>query len=227
MALSRYFPYVLIAGAHLAGIVLQTTWLTQWTKPLLLPLLAIGFYANAQNRLRAPWQMVCIFFFSWMGDVLLQIPGTTFFLAGLGSFLLAQISYSSFFIQFPPKGPGVLAHKPWQAIPYFLYLGGMLWILWPGLDPALRIPVAVYSVFLVGMGLTAFGFRQKTKTTWGWWIIVGSILFILSDSLIALDRFSEMAVWHPRFSIMITYILAQFFLINGIDRALGITQPRP
>jgi uncharacterized membrane protein YhhN len=220
MVSSRYLPYVLIACAHLAGISWQVTWLTQWTKPLLIPLLALAFYSNASVRSGATWQLVCIFLFSWLGDVLLQFSGTTYFLAGLGSFLLAQISYTSFFIQYPPKGLGSLASKPWGAIPYLLYLICMLWFLWPGLDAALRIPVAVYSVFLVGMGLSAFGFRQKTKAPWGWWIVLGSILFVLSDSLIALDRFSDMPVWHPRFSIMITYILAQGLLIYGIDRTL-------
>jgi len=220
MASSRYLPFILTACAHLAGISLQITWLTQWTKPLLIPLLALAFYSNASVRSGASWQLVCIFLFSWLGDVLLQFSGITYFLAGLGSFLLAQISYTSFFIQHPPKGFGSLANRPWGAIPYLLYLISMLWFLWPGLDAALRIPVAVYSVFLVGMGLSAFGFRQKTKALWGWWIVLGSVLFVLSDSLIALDRFSDMPVWHPRFFIMITYILAQGLLIYGIDRTL-------
>lgn len=221
MALPRYIPYALIACAHLSGISLQVTSLTQWTKPLLIPLLALAFYSKTSLRSRgAPWQLVCIFLFSWLGDVLLQFSGATYFLAGLGSFLLAQISYTSFFIQFPPKGLGSLASRPWEAIPYLLYLFCMLWLLWPGLDAALRIPVAVYSVFLVGMGISAFGFRQKTKPALGWWIVSGSILFVLSDSLIALDRFSEITVWHPQLSIMITYILAQGFLIYGIDSTL-------
>lgn len=222
MPSSRYLPYILIACAHLAGILVQVHWLTQWTKPLLLPALAIGFYRNASNRTRAPWQMAGVFLFSWLGDVLLQFSGTTFFLAGLGSFLIAQLCYSSFFLRSKPRGIGILSRKPWLGIPYLLYLSAMLWFLWPGLDPALRIPVVVYSTFLVGMGLCAFGFRQKTTSTWGRGIVLGSILFILSDSLIALDRFSDTEVWHPRFSIMITYILAQGILIFGIDKSLAL-----
>jgi len=221
MAFPRYSPYILIGCAHLLGIFFQLSWLTQWSKPLLIPALALAFYSKPAIRSRAPWQLVSIFLFSWLGDVLLQFPTTTHFLAGLGSFLLAQISYSSFFIQFPTRGLGTLTKRPWTAIPYLFYLCCMLWFLWPGLDPALRMPVVVYSTFLVGMGLTAFGFRQKTKRSPGWWIVLGSILFILSDSLIALDRFSEITVWSPRISIMVTYILAQGLLIYGIDKTLG------
>jgi len=223
MASSRYVLYILVACAHLAGILFQVEWLHQWTKPILIPVLAFTFYSILHIRSRAPRALIGVFLFSFLGDVLLQFSGTAYFLVGLGCFLLAQISYITFFLGFPPKGIGALAKRPWEAIPYLLYLAGMLWLLWPGLDIGLRLPVAVYSIVLVGMGLSAFGFRQKTTQPWGWWIVIGSLFFIISDSLIALDRFSEMAVWHPRFSIMITYVLAQGFLIYGIGKTITTT----
>lgn len=110
--------------------------------------------------------------------------------------------------------------RPWMVLPFTLYLAGMLWILWPGLDFGLRIPVVVYSLALVTMGIFATGMLDKVKATTAYLLVTGALLFILSDSFIALDRFSTRVLWQPRLLIMSTYIAAQGLLCWGVIRAL-------
>lgn len=213
--------YLIVAFTHLAGILLALPTLITFTKPLLLPLLAISFLWNTLRPLSAFAKTILLaFFFSWLGDVLLMRAGqTTFFLAGLGAFFLAQVSYIRAFGWFPRRGIRIFRTRPWLVLPFVLYLAAMLWMLWPGLDAGLRIPVVVYSLALVTMGIFATGMLDKVKMSTAYLLIAGAILFILSDSCIALDRFSGWSLWQPRLLIMGTYIAAQGLLCRGAIRA--------
>ncbi|MDV7397890.1 lysoplasmalogenase family protein, partial [Arthrospira platensis SPKY1] len=77
------------------------------TKPLLLTLLSLWFYLELRPlRTRAVRLIQAGLIFSIGGDTLLMLVGNgpkneDFFLLGLGSFLLAQISYLAGFLSFP------------------------------------------------------------------------------------------------------------------------------
>jgi uncharacterized membrane protein YhhN len=47
---------------------------------------------------------------------------------------------------------------------------------------------------------------------------LGAILFILSDSVIALNKFKsdDLNIPMPRLIIMVTYILGQFLIVEGV-----------
>jgi uncharacterized membrane protein YhhN len=59
--------------------------------------------------------------------------------------------------------------------------------------------------------------EKSAPSKQGMMVLIGALLFIISDSLIALDRFSDMRIWNPQFSIMITYIMAQGLIVYGIE----------
>lgn len=219
-----FILYGLIALLHLGGIATgQSAILLLLTKSLLLPLLAFAFLGSVSSLRSAFAKMILVaFFFSWMGDVLLLQSGqTTFFLAGLGAFLLAQLSYLRAFWSYSPRGMRTLQSYPWTVGSFILYLIAMLVILWPKLSSAFRLPVVVYSLALVSMGIFATGMMGKVSKGTGFLFLGGAILFILSDSIIALDRFSSWALWQPRFLIMSTYIAAQGLLCVGAIRAIS------
>ena len=88
---------------------------------------------------------------------------------------------------------------------YFIIMGVLLF---PRLGDML-IPVAAYLFIILAMGISAaLGTANRTL------VIVGALLFILSDSLIAINRFLT-PVPLAGFLIMITYYLAQFFITFG------------
>lgn len=160
--------------------------------------------------------------FSGLGDILLlfveqQAQGMLFFAAGLGSFLLAHLAYIYSFWIFPPAKK---IQTSFGVALFFISLAVLLLsYLWQDIPSALRIPVTVYALTICTMGIAAFGMNKKVLKVAGLWLILGALCFILSDSLIAINKFkSAVNIWQPRLSIMFTYILAQWLLINGIIR---------
>jgi uncharacterized membrane protein YhhN len=59
------------------------------------------------------------------------------------------------------------------------------------------------------MGLTAIQGRFPVR-----WIVLGAFSFILSDSLIALDKFLHPLPYN-NYSVMITYYAAQWMIVHG------------
>jgi uncharacterized membrane protein YhhN len=56
---------------------------------------------------------------------------------------------------------------------------------------------------------------RKEQSTENLWLLIGAILFIFSDSLIAVDKFYQPNEIYG-VSIMITYILAQFLICKAM-----------
>lgn len=85
----------------------------------------------------------------------------------------------------------------------------MFMILRPYLD-SFKIPVIIYGLFLTTMTITAVLIKTNNNL-----ILIGSFLFILSDSMIAVGKFI-----HPFFGVhqlvWITYYIAQLFIPIGI-----------
>lgn len=145
--------------------------------------------------------------FSGCGDILLHIDGVAYFVHGLGSFLIAHLFYIAAFI---PQ-PAITRSR----LPVLLVIGvyGVIVaaLLFPHLGDML-IPVAAYLFIILAMGISAaLGTANDTL------VIVGAGLFILSDSLIAINRFLA-PVPLSDLLIMVTYYLAQFSITLGASR---------
>ena len=61
--------------------------------------------------------------------------------------------------------------------------------------------------------LALLNYRNE-KSTENTWLLIGALIFIISDSLIALNKFYEPSEFYG-ISIMITYILAQFLICKA------------
>lgn len=173
------------------------------TKPLLMLLLA-GFVGLESKSL------LVVLFFAWLGDVFLLIPGDNplFFQLGLGSFLFMQFAYIRLF-HLRSRG-----FWHWALLPIAIYVVSLLSFLWPHLAEGLRIPVLVYAVALGAM--LYFGIKLSDQV-----IFWGALLFVISDSLLALGKFYY-AIPGNSFWVMSTYILAQLLLITRL-RKLQLT----
>jgi uncharacterized membrane protein YhhN len=81
----------------------------------------------------------------------------------------------------------------------------------------LRIPVLAYSLVLATMSLSAqnlYGLIQNKAYAW---LVPGTVLFVISDSLIAFNKFGH-PIPDASFLIMGTYILAQYLIYEGVKQ---------
>lgn len=216
----HYWPFIAVGITHLLCILINPS-LAPYSKPFLIPLLALGFGLGRIRRKRVSGDHILFaaLFFSWLGDLLMmQSTQDLYFMAGIGSFFIAQISFMRLFYRRPSLGLQVLRNQYIPIVLFVLYWVMMLIYLWPQLAGPLRFPIAAYSAVLVGMGIFAYAVKEKSAPSkQGMMVLIGALLFIISDSLIALDRFSDMRIWNPQFSIMITYIMAQGLIVYGIE----------
>ncbi len=155
--------------------------------------------------------------FSWVGDVALmfdrQYP--ILFIVGLGGFLLAHLNYTYVFIR-SGKRIYTISRLAWIGIPLMmLYTVGLISNLWPHLNE-LKIPVFVYAIVLMFMGLAAV--IRNTKVGYHW-VLLGAILFVISDSFLAVNKFI-FPIEYSDVYIMTTYGLAQLFIVLGLSKLI-------
>ena len=193
------------------------------SKPLLMPLLLAWFYAANATHWSAFYQWIAIgFVFSFGGDTLLMFvendpPRAAFFLYGLISFLFAHLCYLVTFWKYTPTQKGLVEQQPAWLIAFAVVLVGNILILWPGLPQALQMPVGIYSSVIVLMGVSALNLYKKIPKRAARTIFWGALLFILSDSLIGLNKFRSDAFTIPyvRVLIMLFYLAGQYLIAKG------------
>lgn len=148
---------------------------------------------------------------SLIGDVFLMLPRDRF-VPGLASFLLAHVAYIVAFASGTPLGtvPAVLALLLIAAVP-------VLRLLWPTLGP-MRLPVLLYSATIILMVWRAWGRRSLLPSPGATLAAVGATLFMISDGLLAVDRFHRPLPFAPTL-IMTTYVAAQTMIAASISVA--------
>jgi len=148
--------------------------------------------------------------FSLAGDVLL-LRSDHFFTLGLFAFLLTHIAYLFAFTRgtrFPARlGIWVL---------YLLFAACCNVLLFSWLPAGLRLPVAVYSLFLLSMAAQAMGRSLLLRTTAARFAAIGALLFVLSDGLLAVDRFYRPLRYAPLL-ILVPYYAAQWLIASSTD----------
>lgn len=202
-------------------------------KPLVMISLIVFFTRETYSRQRlGVFLMQGALFFSLLGDVFLMIPdeGPTFFILGLGAFLLAHVAYIGVFSYWPEPvegEPAILRRKWWLWIPFLTYGLGLVYLVYPELG-ALWWPVMIYAAVLMGMVLAALNRWKRVPDESFGYVFLGAMLFMLSDSLIALDRFGQAILSIPLAHtwIMMTYMSAQYLIVRGMLKAYRATDPR-
>jgi len=213
-----FFAVVIV---ELLGRLYDNIILEYAAKPLIMILIAVFFLIYAEKKtFRVP--VLLAFFFSWVGDMFLMFSGgydnEMFFFAGVGGFFLAQCMYIFIFIKYAEsKSRGFLIKSPLWIILPLTYLVGIYILLYPGLEGMMRPIILVYAISLVGMLIVALNRKGRVGLGSFRWIFVGSIFFVISDSLIALNKFYfEDGFANAGFWIMLTYITAQYYIMKGL-----------
>jgi uncharacterized membrane protein YhhN len=188
-----------------------------FTKPFLLIWIAIYFFLNTGN-IRRDLFIYLAFLFSWIGDMFLMlahIKGMLFY-AGVGGFFIAQISYIKVFTgDIKSDNKGLVFIKPAWLIPFALYLAAILYLILGGMKGFMIPIITVYAFSLISMSVFALNRKGLVGAKSFNLVFIGSLLFVLSDSMIAINRFfTEFS--GSSFLIMLTYFVAQYLIASGL-----------
>ncbi len=209
--------YLLILAINiLSQIWALPTWVLPVSKSLLMPVLMVILIASIPRPLPGLiFVILAALFFSWAGDVFLlfQLQSTGFFIAGLVSFLCAHLAYITFFVKIIKPAAGWWEKNIIIVIMVLAYGLLLLALLWKNLGD-MQIPVLIYTICIVSMLLTCMRTQPDLPKSIWIWIGVGAWLFVMSDSILALNKFMQpFPLAMPL--IMLTYGLAQLLIVIG------------
>lgn len=150
--------------------------------------------------------------FALLGDVLLMFAELSphFFSAGLVAFLLAHLYYVLVFFKHRNGDRSPLVF----IVILLIYALVLFYFLKDGLGVML-FPVIIYMSIILTMATAAYLRKNKVNSMSYRLVFTGAIFFMISDSILALNRFYESIPW-SNISIMITYAIAQYLIVLGI-----------
>jgi len=143
--------------------------------------------------------------FSLAGDVFLMLPSDRF-VAGLVAFLIAHLFYIAAFVS------EISALTWWPLVPVVIYGIVVYTILAPSLGK-LKLPVLAYIVVITIMAWLAWERWSQTGQSGALLASVGAVLFVISDTILALNRFR--GAFKPARALNLTTYFAAQWLIAG------------
>lgn len=164
-----------------------------------LPLLALGAGPALPLVL-----LSAAFLFSALGDLFLAMKGDARnFPRGLAAFLVSHLFYIAVMLPLASE-PATLSLK---AVSLAVGLGAiaLYFTLAPSLGK-LKLPVGAYLVAIVVMALSALAIPEGAP-----WLGLGAVLFVISDSVIAFDKFKS-PVPARGLIVWVTYYLGQVLM---------------
>ncbi|WGH75795.1 lysoplasmalogenase [Tenacibaculum tangerinum] len=200
--------FLLVAITDVYAVITQNKTLEMVFKPLLMTTLAVVYLVSVK---KPSFWLVSALFFSFWGDVFL-LDKTNFFVFGLASFLVAHLLYIKITISFLYKDTAVKTVI--SAIPFVLLFVGLLGVIYSNLGDML-LPVLVYGVTISTFGTAALLNYCQQKSTANLWLLLGALLFIASDSLIALNNFHTPKPLYD-IAIIVLYIVSQYLIVRAV-----------
>lgn len=212
--------FIFSSVGNLAGKFVGGHILAMCTKPLIVPSLALFCWLLLKEndvRGRKVATLMLAMAFGALGDILLMFNGQTFFLAGLLAFLVGHIFY---FLTIPEPRK-VTGTK--EVLMRFMILAILLAVT--------TIPAHAFDVkgFLGGCvvvyaGVFAYVINAvilaavETKNRLYIMTLVGYVLFVISDAILAAGMFTGIRLPLHGFLVMLTYILAQFLIAVSLTK---------
>lgn len=184
-----------------------------FAKPALVISLII-FYVQHQKPISSRLKQLTIsaLIFSLLGDILLMFVDQSehFFTVGLVAFLTAHILYILVFL----KHRNISKNPIIFCLILAAYGAALFYILKDNLG-AMLLPVIIYMAVILGMATAAYLRKAMVGKESYILVFIGAILFMISDSLLALNKFYEPLPF-SNISIMFTYAFAQLFIVFGL-----------
>lgn len=179
------------------------------TKPLIVPSLALYCWLLLKENDvcgRRVATLMLAMAFGALGDVSLMFSGQSYFLAGLFAFLIGHLLYL-FTIPFPDKG----GHKRIFSVALLALLitimsvASQLFAVKGFMGMCVTAYACVFA-FVIHAGIMA---AIDTKNKLFVVTVIGYVLFVVSDTILATGVFTDLRIPKRGFWVMLTYILAQ------------------
>lgn len=193
----------------IVGIIFSIPLLIYIFKPLIIFSLLFLYVFSLPKRIK--WYVIALEL-SFFGDVLLLFSGELFFMGGLVSFLMAHFLFIKIVIS-RIKAVNFLKVL-FSAIPFLAVFGLLIFTLKDSLDEMLW-PVVIYGLTIATFGAVSFLDFLNTKSKKSLLMLFGAVVFMISDSLLAINKLYNPAHILEVF-VMITYVLAQYLIFHSM-----------
>jgi len=209
--------YLTISMATLNWIASAYDWktLVYITKPGTMLVLLAWLWQASHFQGQLIWFALALVF-SLAGDIFLMLPREKF-IGGLISFLLGHIAYTIGLLPSLPEVNlasifvallvGMTAFTLYRSIAAGLYISS---------QQKMKVPVLIYTL-AIGLMVTA-ALLTMVMPNWNTWASLtvsgGALLFLISDSWLAWDRFVA-PLKNRNLRVMMTYHLGQIGLVVG------------
>ncbi len=199
---------IISASIHIWGEYQGPDYLIYIFKPLTMVfIITIALLAKDPPSRKYKLVIIAGLVFSIIGDICLMLP-VDLFIAGLVSFLVAQLIYTYAFRSGRPFRLKLLAILPFAIYGVIIFV-----ILFPGLN-GMAVPVAAYIIVIMTMAWQAWDQWDDVRGRWALLAFIGAVLFVISDTFLALNKFGE-PFMAARGLTLITYFSAQWLISNS------------
>jgi len=187
-------------------------------KPMFMPMLIVMLAKTVTDRKSAFYRLMQFgLLLSWLGDIALMLDrdNPNLFIAGLSFFLIAHIGYSlAFYKSIQASGKPLDTTRAGAVAAVFLSFTGVFFFLMKDGLGEMFAPVLAYTLVITAMGIIAALRIGHVPKHDGIIITIGAILFILSDCVIAWNKF-VVDFPHDQVLNMSLYLSGQFMLAYG------------
>jgi uncharacterized membrane protein YhhN len=193
-------------------------WGIYFIKPAVTIFLIYYFHSQTKDRATSFSKAILIGLIASLGgDIFLMFPSfnPNFFLVGLVSFLIAHLFYiRAYFLNIKSSSFSNSFSLRLMVVNPIVLMSLSMYALMKNHLHEMKIPVIIYMSTITVMGLMA-GLRINHTTTSSWKkVLGGAILFLLSDSIIAINKFVHPFAY-ANIAIMLTYYTAQYYIATG------------
>ncbi len=207
----------LITEAHTLIYLALPPYVNYIIKPLITLSLFGVLLFNTGLRGRFSKRIGLGLIFGLFGDVFLLFDhlNELFFIFGLASFLIGHIFYiSAFYLDYSLNKTVYKAQSKNAILGYSFFAVIFCAGLWTHLGN-MKIPVIIYAIVISLMGIMAVNRYGRVNSLSYKLTLYGSLLFVLSDSVLAIDRFVY-TFKGAGIIIMATYMAAQYLITLGV-----------
>lgn len=208
------FSLAVIAAANLVSLLYAVRWLAGPESQLrsIMKTLPVGMLLIAAVIGSVPLMIAAGLAACMIGDWFLSLEGERNFLFGLTAFLVGHLFYTGFFTSHVQSGFLASPLAIETGIVLLALIGAVLVRLWPFLGE-MRLPVIVYSLVIALMAFTA-----KLSGA-GLIVLSGIALFVISDIILANDKFTPLTNSNLRrampYAVWLLYFIGQSLIVSG------------
>jgi uncharacterized membrane protein YhhN len=205
------FPLLILVFISAAGCIWfannEPRWMFYVLKPLTMVLICLTAILGGNGLTVYKMMIIAGLVCSLAGDIFLMLP-TDRFLPGLIAFLLAHLCFITAFAS------DINSLSWWPLIPLIIWAIVFYLFISPALGK-LKIPVIIYVVIILIMTWLAWERWIQTKQTEILLVLIGAVLFAISDTFLAIDRFRGVFK-SARALRLAVYFAAQWLIASSV-----------